>query len=299
MELRNSWLIFVLFTFCLFSFCISNAQILISKPSVRVVDDKMIISYEIFGNSSEDTINISLNISDSLGNKIEPKTLEGDIGKDIRPGPDKKIIWDLKVDSFYVNMNIYIGLIADIIKPPEVIVPEVADSITEMDDEAAPDDSMAEEIKGEENVYKDAEPEENINNVSVGRIAMLSAFIPGWGLTKLSHNKPYWLMGVAAAGCVATSVYYNRLSYSNYEKYVDSDNPENMNSYYNSAVNQQKISNYLAISAVAIWIADIGIASLKAAGINRKIRSRNKTVIMDYHYDADTKSPVLSLIYKF
>jgi hypothetical protein len=299
MELKNSWLIYVLFTFLLFAFCHSNAQISISKPSVRVVDDKMIISYEIFGSAVEDTINISLNISDSLGNKIEPVTLEGDIGKNIKPGPDKKIIWDLKVDSFYVNMNIYIGLVADIIKPPEVITPEVAESITAIDDETVPKDSLSAEVKREEDVYKDAEPEDNSDYYSVGRIAMLSAFVPGWGLTKLSHNKPYWLMGVAAAGCVATSVYYNRLSYSNYEKYVDTDNPDNMNSYYNDAVNQQKISNYLAISAVAIWIADIGIASLKAAGINRKNRSRNNTVIMDYHYDTDTKSPVLSFIYKF
>lgn len=59
MELRYSRLIYVLFTFCIFAFCHTNAQILISKPSVSVVDDKMIISYEISGNTTEDTINIS------------------------------------------------------------------------------------------------------------------------------------------------------------------------------------------------------------------------------------------------
>jgi predicted Rdx family selenoprotein len=303
----------------------SLAQIEISKPWIEVVDDKMIISYEINGNASEDTINISLNITDSLGNKIEPKTLEGDIGKNIETGSDKKIIWDLKVDSFYVNMKIYIGIVADVIKPPEIIVPAVENKLTETVSEPLVENKLTDtvnepEVKGNlaetanhqeteenkeavtdkpDNLIKEAESTDNASHFSVGKIAMLSAILPGWGLTKLSHKKPYWILGVAGAGCIATSVYYNQLACLNYDKYVETDDVGKMNTYYNDAEKQQKMSNYLAISAVAIWIADLGVASLRAANLNRKARSAGNYITMDCRYDAALDSPMLSFIYKF
>lgn len=273
----------------------------------------MIISYEIFGRSVEDTINVYLNITDSLGNKLEPKALEGDIGKNVEAGSDKKIIWDLKVDSFYVNMNIYIGIVADVIKPPEItsmkdeettqeiVIQEDTGSEHELTDSSTAIENQVITIT-DESVKEDKSPDDLAgveSTVSVGKIAMLSAIFPGWGLTKLSHKKPYWLLGVADAVCIAGSVYFNHQAYSNYEKYTGADDLSQMNTFYNDAEKQQKISNYLAISAVAIWIADIGVASLRAASINRKVRSGRSNITMDYRYDAAFESPMLSLIYKF
>jgi hypothetical protein len=312
MELRCNRIISFLFVLLLFLSGHSLAQIEISKPRVEVVDDKMIISYEIDGNSSEDTIHISLNITDSLGRKIEPKALEGDVGKNIATGSDKKIIWDLKIDSFYVNMKIYIGIVADIIKPPEIIIPEAENKLTDIGIETIVENKLTEtanEPKMEENqmtgtdehdnLIKDAESTDNTTHFSVGKMAMLSAILPGWGLTKLSHKKPYWLLGVVGAGCIVTSVYYNQLAYSNYDKYLKTNDLNKINAYYSDAEKQQKMSNYLAISAVAIWIADMGMASLRAVTLNRKARSVNNSITMDCRYDTTSDSPVLSFIYKF
>lgn len=311
MELNFNGKVVRLFILAVFPFSHIFAQVEISKPEVEVVDNKMIISYEISGRSEEDTVNVSLNITDSLGNKIEPKALTGDVGKNIGTGTAKKIIWDLKMDSFYVDMNIRIRIVADVIKPPEIIAVKEEDTAQEIvekkdtgiehtivDSSDVKTEQVTDLIEEDEMIETDI-PAGTKSQVSVGKIAMFSAIFPGWGLTKLSQKKPYWLLGVAGAGCIAGSVYYNHQAYSNYEKYTNASDARQMNSFYDDAEKQQKISGYLAISAVAIWIADIGVASLRAASINKKAKSERSKITLDWNYNTVSESPMLSIIYQF
>ena len=285
-----------------------------------MVNNIVIIDYDILGRSSRDTINIALDVADSKGNKIEPKTVEGDVGKNIPGGLNKRVTWDLRSDSLYINMDIYIGIIADIIKPPKIVPKKepkekpVARVSEKKEPEEKPVASLSEkkestekeskqtpatDIKEEDHKKPEKMPEIT-PSVKVGKIVMLSAIVPGLGLTKLSNKKPYWLIGVAGAGCIATSVYYNYQASSNYDKYGTTEDRNKINSYYDNAEKQKLYSNIFTISAAAIWVIDLGTASLVAIRKNKaNKRKSGNNVKTGFYFDSTTDSPVLSLKYKF
>ena len=290
------------------------AQIEISRPRIEVVNDKMIINYDILGSVLPDTIDISLEVADSSGNKVIPKTVDGDIGKNISSGLNKKIIWDLRIDSFYVDMNIYVRVIADIIKAPEIVLKEEPDEelitseIKKQDNEEEKKNlSDGKETKIKEIKEKPGEDytllEESADispSVSVGKIVFLSTVFPGWGLTKLSNKKPFWLIGVAGTCCIAASVYFNQQASSNYDNYASTNELDKIDTYYNKAEQQKLYSNIFVISAAAIWVADIGAAGIKAIRVKKSnLRNKQNDVSIGYYFDPVTGSPVLSLTYKF
>lgn len=271
-----------------------------------MVNNIVIIDYDILGRSSRDTINIALDVADSKGNKIEPKTVEGDVGKNIPGGLNKRVTWDLRRDSLYINMDIYIGITADIIKAPK-IVPKKEPKEKPVASLSEKKESTEKESKQtpatdiiEEDHKKPEKMPEITPSVKVGKIVMLSAIVPGLGLTKLSNKKPYWLIGVAGAGCIATSVYYNYQASSNYDKYSTTEDRNKINSYYDNAEKQKLYSNIFTISAAAIWVIDLGTASLVAIRKNKaNKRKSGNNVKTGFYFDSTTDSPVLSLKYKF
>ena len=285
-----------------------------------MVNNIVIIDYDILGRSSRDTINIALDVADSKGNKIEPKALEGDIGKNIPGGLNKRVTWDLRSDSLYINMDIYIGITADIIKAPKIVPKKeskekpVATVSEKKESEEKPVASLSEKKEStekeskqtpatdikEEDQKKPGKKPKTTPSVKVGKIVMLSAIVPGLGLTKLSNKKPYWLIGVAGAGCIATSVYYNHQASSNYDKYSTTEDRNKINSYYDNAEKQKLYSNIFTISAAAIWVIDLGTASLVAIRKNKaNKRKSGNNVKTGFYFDSTTDSPVLSLKYKF
>jgi hypothetical protein len=88
----------ILIVLC-FSFC-SYAQYL-QVRNVRFEDNDETISvyYDLDG-MMEKSYNVSITLSDDFGNtfKVKPKAITGDVGKNIKPGKDKTIIWYVKED---------------------------------------------------------------------------------------------------------------------------------------------------------------------------------------------------------
>lgn len=321
MNIRRSKIILAGFFFLLTIPVKTFAQVKISKPRIELVNNIVIIDYDILGRSPRDTINISLDVKDNKGNKIEAKALEGDIGKNIPGGLNKRITWNLASDSLYINMDVYINIIADVIKAPKIIpkkepeekpvasakekkepedkpvalADEKKESTTETESKTEPATNIKEEEqKKPEKVHKIAP------SVKVGKIVMLSAIVPGLGLTKLSNKKPYWLIGVAGAGCIASSVYYNYQASSNYDKYSTTYDSEKINTYFDNAEKQKLYSDIFALSAAIIWVADIGVTSLAALHKNKVNRRKNENNLKTgIYFDSVTDSPMLSLKYKF
>ena len=64
-------------------------------------------------------------------------------------------------------------------------------------------------------------------------------------------------MGVAAYGCLAGSVFFHNLSSLSYDDYLDALSIQDRNNLYDNAVQQDKLSKYLGISAVGIWTANM------------------------------------------
>ena len=52
----------------------------------------------------------------------------------------------------------------------------------------------------------------------------------------------------------------------------DINNTDEMDDYYNTGKKQYTASNVLALSAIAIWVADLGVTWIKASKMKRSSR---------------------------
>ena len=139
--------------------------------------------------------------------------------------------------------------------------------------------------------YKSANPGSNL---------LLSTLVPGWGLTRLSDGKPYWLIGILGYGCIASSVYLNVQASSNYDKYVSSTQADEFDSYYDTGKKQYTASNVLALSAVAIWVADLGITWIKASKMKKSaVKNRTGSFSVGSSYDYSVNTTTVSFFYTF
>jgi hypothetical protein len=149
-------------------------------------------------------------------------------------------------------------------------------------------------------VIVNEEKESAVKSVKTGSNLMLSTVFPGWGLTRLSNGKPYWLIGVAGVGCLASSVYFNKAAARNLDKYLGSYNEDESDDYFNTGQKQYNTSKALAWTAAAIWAADLGLVLIKASKM-KKARSKNSlhsfSVGSSFDYSANT--PLVSILYTF
>jgi hypothetical protein len=84
--------------FCLISFSllsqtskIENTRVILS-PSI----DTMYVKYDLTGKQEA---SITLEVTDQNKKIIKPKNISGDIGKNIQPGKDKTMIWNMNADG--------------------------------------------------------------------------------------------------------------------------------------------------------------------------------------------------------
>ncbi len=100
--------LFIVFPF----FAYSQAQVSNVKFDLYSKDRTIIINYDIDFNSPEDSVYIS-----AVGGKsgiLKCKTLSGDIGKGIKTGSNKQIIWNFMADSLKINENLTINVFVKI-----------------------------------------------------------------------------------------------------------------------------------------------------------------------------------------
>jgi hypothetical protein len=273
---------------------LSQVRVEISTPSLKLINDSLIIEYKILGYRPDDKFKVWLEITDTAGAIIKPKSISGDIGDSVSGDSPKKIVWDLAADSIYINIDISVEIFASGIKLPEPPLAEKKDIMT------LEDNNSTEPTQKNFPAVVNEEKESYGSSVKPGSNLLLSALLPGWGLTRLSNGKPYWLIGVAGVGCIASSVYFNKIAASNLDNYLDSSDPDNFDTYYNTGQRQYNTSKALAWSAAAIWVADLGIVWIKAAKI-KKSQSKSKlgsiSVGSSFNYSANTH--LVSFFYTF
>jgi predicted protein tyrosine phosphatase len=389
-----SYACFALYLCACHTSLIAQDKIDLSLPSLKFLNDRLIIKYNITGSEPDDRFHVWLEITDSTGHEITAHTLYGDIGAEVSGGLGKQIIWDLAADSLYLNSDVNVEIFATrIVKPvpqtaekteesrPEVKTDSIikrptaekteenypgvktdsviAQQTAEKTEESRPEvktDSIIKRPtaeKTEENypgvktdsviVQQTAEkpvetktdtvvtekairtepdlkgnatgpaPEKNApekkekslaeSTVKTGSNLLLSTVCPGWGLTRLSNGKPYWLLGVAGYGCIAASYYLNRQAYSNYQKYkssADAYKTKDMDAYFNTGKSQYTASNVLALSAITLWIADLGITWIKASKMKRSVAgAKSASFSVGSSYDYGTNTPRISIYYTF
>ena len=81
---------------------------------------------------------------------------------------------------------------------------------------------------------------------------------PGSGLTLLKKNKkPYWLMGIAGYGGLASTLYFNEKANADYRNYDQETDDEKKQDYYDSFEANKKIMQISAISTGVIWATNL------------------------------------------
>ena len=130
--------------------------------------------------------------------------------------------------------------------------------------------------------------------VSRGKAVLLSAVVPGLGITKLNNGGPYWIMAVATYGAAAGSVVFYFMADGNYTKYLDATNLDERNSLYDKVESQNMISDILMYSAGAVWLGNM-IWTLAHPNKTKQA----KGLSFGGSYDPVIGKPVFALRYRF
>lgn len=236
-----------------------------SKAEIQNVDfqlrnDSLFVTYDLVKAKVTDRFLISISIKSSSGNTLQPMALTGDIGENVVPGKSKKIIWDINRDNIFINEDISVVVAAKPIIPSQV-----------------------------------SATGKKVKFVPRGIAVLLSAVVPGLGISKLDNGGPYWVMAIAFYGCAAGSFYYSYQSGKSYSTYKESTNPDERDNLYTKVRNQQKTAEILLYSAGAIWLGNMLWTLLQP----NKTKPGEKKVSFNTYYDPFINRPIFCLKYKF
>ena len=102
MRYINSKYRFLFVLIFMLSFLYSKAQLKetsqLRNISFGFVDKKVAITYDLISNSLNEEFYVFFEIFKKSGEKIAAKSLQGDVNVNIKPGNNKKIIWDSRKD---------------------------------------------------------------------------------------------------------------------------------------------------------------------------------------------------------
>lgn len=99
----------------------------------------------------------------------------------------------------------------------------------------------------------------------MGKAMLLSAVLPGLGLTAIDKGKPYWLMGVAAYGLLGSSIYLNNQAVQQYNDYLNESTDTSISEdLLSRAENSDQLSKTLGYSAIGIWAGSMIWTAIKA-----------------------------------
>lgn len=99
--------------------CMTQQMAMVSNTLVRVENEVVYISYDILNHGRGEAYEVWVEISDSKGQALAIEALEGDIGSHIKGGKNKEIIWHPGKDSVFLDEDIGIQVLANIIERPE------------------------------------------------------------------------------------------------------------------------------------------------------------------------------------
>jgi hypothetical protein len=131
--------------------------------------------------------------------------------------------------------------------------------------------------------------------VSRVKAVLLSAVVPGLGITKLKNGGPYWIMAIAVYGSAAGSYLYYSFAEKNYTKYLDARTESERNSLHSTVQSQKTISSVLMYTAGAVWLGNM----IWTLACPNKTNPNDKGISFGGAYDPMAKAPVINLRFKF
>lgn len=250
--------------------CYSQSSVNVSEPRLEMVGKNLAISYDIQNSSPEQKFNISIEIKDENGNKINAKTFDGDLGKEVSGGSNKCITWNLEADNIYIDAYIFVQINARIISP-----------------------------QAPEEIVFDEAPQQSTKSYNRTGLILQSIAFPGLGLSRVT-GKPHWLRGVAGYGCIAGSIILNRQATNTYNGIEDMVGFSEINEAYDKALQQDNISNILLFTSMGIWVTDFIWTLIGTSDLKQKSNSAQKSGFsLGSEIEPISNTPLLSFRYRF
>ncbi len=140
-----------------------------------------------------------------------------------------------------------------------------------------------------------------VGAVNTGKVILQSVALPGWGLSTIDPDKPYWLLGVAGYASLGTSLYLRSSYKSNYDSYLTESDQTTSDDLLSKSESQKALSDVFAISSIGIWSVGIIWTALKANKNNSSLTSFNKNQKIQFFssYDPKFKTIGFTVKYKF
>lgn len=289
-----------------------RAQSSIENTSIKLVGNKIQITYDIANSKRSDRYDVRLEVTDSTGNPVSVKSLEGDIGEDVSGGNNKKIIWDLETDNIQMNADIFFELYANAIVEPDpsgdgemsagspdpsreedMAINEAGQSVEVSDTQA---ENLEEEPASDANLSAEKEDARKLSRTG---IFLQSLALPGLGLSRLKSG-PHWLRGVAGYGSVVGAVVLNNMAISTYDDYRTPGSAEEAKTLLDKSTRQDNISEICAYAAIGIWVSDLVWTIIGTSDLNKSQRaSVVRPVSIGTEYDPLCGVPLLAIRYNF
>ncbi len=140
-----------------------------------------------------------------------------------------------------------------------------------------------------------------VGAVNTGKVLVQSLALPGWGLSTIDPDKPYWVLGVAGYATLGTSLYLRSSYKSNYDSYLNATDSQESLDFYNKSQSQKSLSGVFAYSAIGIWSFGIIWTALKASKKNNSLSAGNNNQKFYFlsSYDSKSRASSFTVRYKF
>lgn len=102
--------VFILYTSSIHCQIATDAKI--QNVNFELVNNKLVITYDIVNFDRGETFFVTIKIFNTLGEEVIPVTIEGDVNKSIKGGIGKMIIWDIVTDKPGFNDDIFVEVYA-------------------------------------------------------------------------------------------------------------------------------------------------------------------------------------------
>jgi hypothetical protein len=190
----------IIVIFCLTSFSLLSQTSKIENTQVKISSalDTMYIKYDFTCKVKAGTI--KLEVTDQKNKSIQPKNIFGDVGKGVKPGKDKIIIWDINADGLdFSGSSLKVKVIGNVYIPPVkkkvwiqwFYVAAGASAVTGTyanirANQLYDDYSQSSKTNEAENIHSDAE-----NMLKLSRIAFGAAAVFGTAgiIVHIRHNR--------------------------------------------------------------------------------------------------------------
>ena len=210
----------------------------VSSPKLSFAENILSIEYDINNCSVNDRFFVDIQITSTGGEIIDARSLYGDIGKGIQCGRNRIIRWSLAEDSFLLNEEIEVKVIAE---------PELQEQVVYQPVVMAP------------------------RKLGRGDIMVSSLLVPGLGQKRATGKSSYLLLGAAGYGCLGASAYYYLDHTRKYDQYLGATDKDESDRLFAASKRSFDNSLYLAYGAAGIWVANLVWSAIVPIGVSKDI----------------------------